>query len=76
MNILLRLEIANHLNKYLQLQFFSVPGIAERVAFMSLDEGDYFTLFNNKHNDLVKLFLDNNVGGPALIFDRLSIVGK
>ena len=54
----------------------SAPGIAERLAFKSLDDDVSFSLFNNKHKDLVKLFLDNNVGGPALIFDRWQQQGN
>ena len=42
---------------------------------MSLGEGSCFSLFSGKHKDLVQLFLDNNVGGPALIFDRKAVVG-
>ena len=48
----------------------SVPGVAQRLAFKSLKFEDTFQLFNKRHADLVDLFLTNNTGGPAFIFDR------
>eukprot|EP00116_Pleurobrachia_bachei_P001169 sb/3461431/ len=54
----------------------SVPGIAERIAFKGLNNRDEtFHLFNGKNKDLVHLFLSNNVGGPAIIFDRYAEAG-
>ena len=50
--------------------FLLVPGIAERLAFKTLKEDEFFYLFGGKHKDLVKLFRSNLVGGPSLIFDR------
>ena len=55
---------------------FSVPGIAERIAFGTLKPDEYFMLFNKKNADLVELFRRNNVGGPAIIFDRHQETGK
>lgn len=55
---------------------FSVPGIAERLAFKSLDQSTVFFLFNKRNKDLVELFLNNNLGGPALIFSRFAEAGK
>ena len=40
-----------------------------------MDENQCFFLFNKKNKDLVNLFLGNNVGGPAHIFDRWQEVG-
>ena len=58
-------------------EFVSVPGIAERIAFKGLNGRDeVFHLFNYKNKDLVKLFLSNNVGGPAIIFDRYQEAGN
>ena len=54
----------------------SVPGVSLRLAFSSMSEEHNFFLFNKKHKDLVSLFLENNVGGPALIFDRWQEVGE
>ncbi|XP_063692200.1 uncharacterized protein LOC134824307 isoform X1 [Bolinopsis microptera] len=54
----------------------SAPGIAERIAFQTLEEAETFFLFNKKNKDLVKLFRDNLVGGPAIIFDRFQETGK
>ena len=53
----------------------SVPGISQRLAFYSVPENDVFYLFNRKNKDLVHLFLKNNVGGPAIIFDRFQEAG-
>lgn len=50
--------------------------MAQRLAFGTLNRQDTFHLFNKRHKDLVKLFLDNNVGGPAIIFDRFQEAGK
>jgi len=52
-----------------------VPGIAEWLAFKSLDPDTTFFLFNKKNSDLVDLFLNNNLGGPALIFKRFAEKG-
>ena len=51
----------------------SVPGISLRLAFKGVT--DNFHLFSKRHSDLVKLFLAQNVGGPALIFDRYQEAG-
>ncbi len=53
-----------------------MPGISLRLAFSSMSDDHKFFLFNKKHKDLVHLFLENNVGGPAIIFDRWQEVGK
>lgn len=55
---------------------FSVPGVSQRLAFQMVDSGDTFHLFNRRHKDLVDLFLGNNVGGPAIIFQRFQEAGK
>ena len=55
---------------------FSVPGIAERLAFKSLKSDEVFFLFNRQNKDLVHLFRDHLVGGPAIIFDRYQEVGQ
>ena len=52
-----------------------MPGIAERIAFATLEKESFFQLFNAKNKDLVKLFRDNLVGGPAIIFDRWQEAG-
>ena len=51
----------------------SVPGVSLRLAFKGVS--DNFHLFSKRHSDLVKLFLSQNVGGPALIFDRFQQAG-
>ena len=52
---------------------FSVPGVSLRLAFKDVAENFY--LFSKRHRDLVTLFLSQNVGGPALIFDRYQEAG-
>ena len=54
----------------------SVPGIAERLAFKTLKSDENFLLFNKRNADLVELFRGNNVGGPAIIFDRYQEAGE
>ena len=58
------------------ITLFLVPGIAERIAFKTLANDETFHLFNRKHGDLVKLFKQNLVGGPAIIYDRYQEAGK
>ena len=53
----------------------SVPGIAERIAFNTLKSDEVFFLFNRSNSDLVHLFRDNLVGGPAIIFNRYQEAG-
>jgi len=53
----------------------SVPGIAERLAFKTLKDDENFFLFNKANKDLVTLFRQNFVGGPAIIFDRFQAAG-
>ena len=61
---------------FVNTELISVPGVAQKLAFGTLKREDTFHLFNKKHKDLVKLFLSNNVGGPAIIFDRFQEAGK
>lgn len=58
------------------LLILSAPGIAERIAFQTLKKDETFFLFNKKNKDLVKLFRNNLVGGPAIIFDRFQETGE
>ena len=53
-----------------------MPGVSLRLAFGEMDQQQSFHLFNKRHSDLVDLFLSNNVGGPAIIFDRWQEVGQ
>ena len=46
-----------------------------RLAFGMTQKDHNFYLFNKAHKDLVHLFLRNNVGGPAIIFDRYQEKG-
>ena len=52
-----------------------MPGIAEKIAFRTLKSDEYFYLFNRRNRDLVHLFRSQNVGGPAIIFDRFQQIG-
>ena len=56
-------------------QAISVPGISQLLAFNNVPDDASFHLFNKKNGDLVQLFLKNNVGGPAIIFDRFQESG-
>ncbi|KAL5262624.1 hypothetical protein ACHWQZ_G008128 [Mnemiopsis leidyi] len=66
-------EAISVLQEFLFIDSISVPGISLRLAFKGVK--DNFHLFSKRHSDLVKLFLAQNVGGPALIFDRYQEVG-
>ena len=77
--------LINHLTKtfnttcYILVYYtssISAPGIAERIAFGTLREDETFFLFNKKNSDLVKLFRENLVGGPAIIFYRHQEAGE
>ena len=58
-------------------QAISLPGIAMRVFFDSVtDPKAEFHLFNNKNKDIYKLFKDNIVGGPSIIFNCHHEAGK
>ena len=57
-------------------QAISVPGVSSRLAFQSIEDDSQFFLFNKRNKDLVKLFLSQNTGGPALIFNRYMEAGK
>ena len=58
-------------------QAISLPGIAMRVCFDSVtDPNAEFHLFNNKNKDIYKLFNNNIVGGPSIIFNRHHEAGK
>ena len=58
-------------------QAISLPGVAMRVCFDSVtDPKAEFHLFNNKNKDIYKLFKDNIVGGPSIIFNRHHEAGK
>ena len=58
-------------------QAISLPGIAMRVCFDSVtDPNAEFHLFNNKNKDIYKLFKDNIVGRPSIIFNRHHEAGK
>ena len=54
----------------------AVPGIAEKLAFKDLKRDEVFFCFNRKNSDLVDLFHDNNVGGPAIIYNRYMEAGS
>ena len=58
-------------------QAISLPGIAMRACFDSVtDPKAEFHLFNNKNKDIYKLFKDNIVGGPSIIFNCHHEAGK
>ena len=51
-------------------QAISIPGVAMRVRFNSItDPAAEFHLFNPKNKDIYRLFKENIVGGPSIIFN-------
>ncbi|XP_078694703.1 uncharacterized protein LOC144923755 [Branchiostoma floridae x Branchiostoma belcheri] len=52
----------------------SVPGLTLKYLFMNLESDTYFTLVDNE--EVYKLFKENIVGGPSIIFHRYHQKGK
>ncbi|XP_078681083.1 uncharacterized protein LOC144916013 [Branchiostoma floridae x Branchiostoma belcheri] len=52
----------------------SVPGLTLKFLFMNLPSTTYFTLVDNE--EVYRLFKDNIVGGPSIIFHRYHEKGK
>ncbi|KAI8516762.1 hypothetical protein Bbelb_053430 [Branchiostoma belcheri] len=52
----------------------SVPGLTLKFLFMNLPSTTYFTLVDNE--EVYRLFKDNIVGGPSIIFHRHHEKGK
>ena len=58
-------------------QAISLPGVAMRVCFNSIiDPTAEFHLFNKKNKDMYRLFKQNIVGGPSIIFNLYYKTGK
>ena len=58
-------------------QAIPLPGVAMRVCFNSItDSSAEFHLFNEKNKDIYRLFKQNIVGGPSIIFNRYHEAGK
>ena len=58
-------------------QAISIPGVAMRVCFNSItDPAAEFHLFNPKNKDIYRLFKENIVGGPSIIFNRYHEADK
>ena len=56
-------------------QGISIPGIILIFLFNTLEPGFFFSLFDEKNKDLYKLFKENMVGGPSIIFHRYHEAG-
>ena len=55
----------------------SIPGIARQLLFKTAAEcGASFSLFDKANSDLHRIFNDNLVGGPSIIFNRYHKVGE
>ncbi|KAI8495466.1 hypothetical protein Bbelb_269210 [Branchiostoma belcheri] len=52
----------------------SVPGLTLKYLFMNLESDTYFTLVDKE--DVYKLFKENIVGGPSIIFHRYHQKGE
>ncbi|KAI8519519.1 hypothetical protein Bbelb_027760 [Branchiostoma belcheri] len=52
----------------------SVPGLTLKYLFMNLESDTYFTLVDNE--EVYKLFKQNIVGGPSIIFHRYHQKGE
>ena len=75
------IENMNEFYKNIRIDFIhqaiSIPGVAIRVCFNSItDPAAEFHLFNPKNKDIYRLFKENIVGGPRIIFNRYHKSGK
>ena len=75
------IENMNEFYKNIHIDFihqaFSIPGIAMRVCLNSItDPAAEFHLFNPKNKDIYRLFKENIVGRPSIIFNRYHESGK
>ena len=75
------IENMNEFYKNIHIDFIhqaiSIPGVAMRVSFNSItDPAAEFHLFNAKNKDVYRLFKENIVGGPSIIFNRYHEAGK
>ena len=69
------IENMNEFYKNIHIDFIHqtifIPGVAMRVSFNSItDPAVGFHLFNPKNKDIYRLFKENTVGGPSIIFNR------
>ena len=69
-------SIPNAYYRMFNSSIFSVPGVAERIAFSTLDSSTTFFLYNKSNSDMLELMLGNLLGGPAIIFNRFSEKGN
>ena len=57
-------------------QAISLPGVAQILGFKSITNPSHrFWLFSRAHKDLAQLFLNQNTGGPSIIFHRFAEAG-
>ena len=75
------IENMNEFYKNIHIDFIhqaiSIPGVAMRVCFNSItDPAAEFHLFNLMNRDIYRLFKENIVGGPSIIFNRYLESGK
>ena len=75
------IEIINEFYKDIHIDFIhqaiSIPGVAMRVCFNSItDPAAELHIFNPKNKDIYRLFKENIVGGPSIIFNRYHEAGK
>ena len=75
------IENMNEFYKNIHIDFIhqaiSIPGVAMRVCFNFItDPAAEFHLFNPKNKDIYRLFKENIVGGPSIIFNRYHEAGK
>ena len=57
-------------------QGISIAGVTLTDLFKTLDPGIFFSLFDEKNEDLYTLLKKNMVGGPSIIFHRYHEAGK
>ena len=54
----------------------SLPGLTLNLLYKLNDEDSLFVLFNQTHSDLHTLLKEQIVGGPSIVWKRLSVAGE
>ena len=54
----------------------SLPGLTLNLLYKLKDEDSLFVLFNQTHSDLHTLLKEQIVGGPSIVWKRLSVAGE
>ena len=54
----------------------TLPGVARKLLYNSVDPNVHFALFEKKNADLYHTFKNNIIGGPSIVFSRYAEANK